>query len=329
MLVTLGLGLTGCGADDGAATGPVAAVTPSSVDGTDVSRLLRSLVDDRIAPAHRALADRAAALAGVLRGCDDARAAAIDAWRATRLAWDAAAVYRFGPQVDAHLAANVDHWPLDTTAIDRVLAGDGPLAAVDVEALGSNARGLPIIESLLFDAAPLTGRRCEYAVGLAGAISLDASTVAGGFTAAAAGLAGADTAIVDLLSMLADAVYRVCDDQMAMPAAAPATVQQGAALMAMTDIRAQLDEVRAAFGAGIEPIVHARYAEAPDPLGPALDQAEQAIDAMGDDLAAAITTDPATVGAAVESCRNVRRTFATTVAAVLGVTLIIPIGDGD
>jgi Imelysin len=333
-LLVVGLAVTACGSDT---EGPPAAATPSSVDGRFVDDSLHALIGDRVVAAHRALAQTATTLAQAAATCPSDRAVVQGAWRAARLAWDAASVYGFGPQTDAHLPAAVDWWPPDAEAVEQVIEGSEPMTADDLEALGAGVRGLPSIELVLFGDAPFTGRRCSYVQRAAESIALHSSEVADSFAASSEQLVSGDDAMVVILSTLSDSVYRICDQQLGMPsgntvAGGPADatlVRQGRGKMAILDVDAALDEVSAAYNLAFQPIVEARFAGTPDPLEPLMAQFEAAVTTVGDDLPTAILQHPDDVAVATEACRSVRRAFSTNVAAELGVTLILPIGDGD
>jgi hypothetical protein len=139
------------------------------------------------------------------------------------------------------------------------------------------------------------------------------------------------------LSAMADGVYQVCDMQLGIPSGNsvvarpvdPSLVRQGAGMMAVADIRAQLGEVAAAFDVAIQPIIAARYAGAGDPLTDLFEQFNTSLDAVGDDLATAITERAEAVANTTNLCRGIRRAFSSNVSGLLGVTVNLPIGDGD
>lgn len=318
---------------------PVPGVAPpSSVASTVQEAALRSFVLDGAVASHQRLVAAAERLA------DDADSSCADPavlradWRAARLAWDAASAYPLGAQQRLHLVAAVDWWPVDAAAVLARAEGGRPVTPAELEAMGAATRGLPAIEVLLYEArAPLTAAACTYLAEAARSIATKAAAVADALAQDVDVLVRGDAAVTDLLSTLADATYRVCDEQLGMPSgnAISATGPDLGLLhgrdgrMAGDDVRATLVEIGRAYELGFQPIVAARYAEATDPIAAALQTALQGLDAVGPDLRAAIERQEPGIAGATDTCRNVRRTFSTSVAGLLAVTLTIPVGDGD
>ena len=309
--------------------------TPSSSDST-VAKTLRGFVSGTLVSGHQELAAAATKLQTTLQGCDARVADARDAWRQTRLAWDKVAPFAFGAQTQRLLPSQVDYWPVKTDEIDAFAAATGDVTPTDVGALGSGARGLPALERLLFSTTPLAGRRCAYAQQLTKDIAEGAANVASDWQHDADVFAKYNRALADVVSALADAAYRIADDQLAMPAGVRAGTTPNPALlhgreggMALIDAKTQLESIRAAYAAAVAPILAARGPDADASMNAALAAAAQALNLITGDLATAITAQRDVVLAASEACRVVRYTFATQVAGALGITLNVPAGDGD
>lgn len=79
---------------------------------------------------------------------DTARAA----WRDARLPWKRAEVVTFGPTFDYphRLKFRIDDWPVNSDAVEELIAGDLELTPDDFTRLGSAHRGLPVVEYLLW-----------------------------------------------------------------------------------------------------------------------------------------------------------------------------------
>jgi Imelysin len=333
--VALLLTLIGC-SDDHPAPAVPTAPPPSTVDGTFIPGALEMLLD-RAEASFQQFAGAAATLADEFVTCPADAIVATDAWRAARLSWDAASVYRWGPGKDPNVAPSIDYWPVDPEAVTQASTGSEPMTQTEYDSLGSAARGLPAIEVLLFATGPMSDRECSYARLAAASATTTARRVAQEFTSQRATLTAGDPALVTALSALADGVYEVCDMQLGIPsgnsvvaaAADPSLVRQGSGLMAIADVKAQMAEVEGAFDVAIQPIIAARYVGANNPLSELFRQFDTALEPVGNDLATAIAEKPNDVGNATNLCRGIRRGFSTNVSGLLGVTLTLPIGDGD
>lgn len=287
-----------------------------------------------ITEVHRTVAADAANLAAALGDCPVDRGPAREAWRTLRLAWDRAAVFRFGPQATTRLAARVDFWPSKAQDVESFAARTGPVTADDVGALGAGAVGLPALEVLLFSATPLDARRCAYARALASEIESRATTVADEWDRDAADFAHADRALADVVSALADALYRVADDQLAMPAGSragsepdPTLVRGGDAAMALADAASQLESIERAYAIAVAPSLAGRPAD--EGFRTAIARAKDAVTSLDGDLRTMVVDRRNEVLAASEASRQARLVLATQVAGSLGLTLNIAAGDGD
>lgn len=116
-------------------------------------------------------------------GVEAARAA----WWAARGPWKQAELIRFGPTVEypERLGPPIDTWPVDPSAVEALIAGEGPLDAATFAAQGARARGLPVIEHLLWADGAATAarlgaepRRCAALVGLSGDLVTNAEALA-------------------------------------------------------------------------------------------------------------------------------------------------------
>ncbi len=96
-----------------------------------------------------------------------------EAWKKTRLAWNATeAFFTYGPAHDLTATAALDTWPVVPADIQSVLGGTEPITALYLAQQKATARGIPVVEYLLFPAgksdadtvAAFTSqkRRCDY-----------------------------------------------------------------------------------------------------------------------------------------------------------------------
>lgn len=159
--------------------GACAALTGCSPGSAESS--LRRVLHDWTASALSDQGDferRAAALAGTARAfCSAPAPEALSAtqaeWWSARAPWKRTEVFAFGPVVDEplRLGPKIDFWPARPDTIEAILKGSEPLSAETVAALPAPARGLPVIEYLLYQPAMVQeslfvaeSRRCQYLV---------------------------------------------------------------------------------------------------------------------------------------------------------------------
>ncbi len=107
--------------------------------------------------------------------------AAQQAWNDARRPWKMMEILAFGPYKEEpiRLGPKIDFWPVRPDTIADVMNGDSELSADVLAALGAPARGLPVVEVLLysdnqlvpasdeatllaFNEADASVRRCEY-----------------------------------------------------------------------------------------------------------------------------------------------------------------------
>ena len=161
------------------------ACSNSSESAADAKPVLVDLTNNVMLPTLRAVDASAGTLLAATKALEaapsaDTLAAAQSAWRAARKAWHESEAFRFGPVKSKDITSAVDFWPARGETIDKLLAGQDPLTAASVEALGANARGYQGLEYVLFDSAagnaavllrlttdPLAKRRLAYASAVA------------------------------------------------------------------------------------------------------------------------------------------------------------------
>lgn len=150
------------------------------------ARVLAELVRVVLLPAWAEVTARADALVTACESLRDAPAdttlaAAQDAWREAHRAVRVAAVVRAGPYATERFEGAVDYFSFSAAALDRAIANAPAISTADyVDTVGSNAKGLPALERLLFlrpaDDAALRASlhaqgaptpRCHYAVAVA------------------------------------------------------------------------------------------------------------------------------------------------------------------
>ena len=82
------------------------------------------------------------------------------AWWRAQGAWKRSEVFAFGPyrEFPLRLGPQIDFWPARTEQVEELIAGDAELSAEALSSLGASARGMPVVEYLLYapdEGAPL------------------------------------------------------------------------------------------------------------------------------------------------------------------------------
>ncbi|MEY4508092.1 MAG: hypothetical protein RLZZ450_214 [Pseudomonadota bacterium] len=125
----------------------------------DRQQVLRDLVNNVIVPSYNDVTSSTAALLGAVSALRSAPSAdtlkaAQAAYRTARAQHKTTEAYLLGPADDLAITGEaIDTWPADGVKLDALLAGTTPLDVVEVTKLGTNQRGLPALEYLLFDSA--------------------------------------------------------------------------------------------------------------------------------------------------------------------------------
>lgn len=76
--------------------------------------------------------------------------AARASWRAAAVAWRQAFAFREGPLVESSALLRAAYFPPNVTRVQPLLEGTGPITADHIEELGTDAKGLFVLDSLLF-----------------------------------------------------------------------------------------------------------------------------------------------------------------------------------
>ncbi len=171
MGATLGLGLPA------GLFGAVSCISSSSTT-TDVRiNIIRSWAELVIMPAYATFVEQAKALqAAVGPFCQAPSSASLQscqtAWSSARQQWKRMEALNFGPSFEfpERYGPKIDFWPARTDTVEETLSGDGALTVDTVASFPATARGLPVLEYLLFgeeSQQPLelftaSTRRCDY-----------------------------------------------------------------------------------------------------------------------------------------------------------------------
>jgi predicted lipoprotein len=350
-LLALAACSSGGGNGDGStATSPPAAgsATPAAVASAEVG--LAAVAADVIVPRYQAFATEADELVTAVEGlCASPGPAALEAaqaqWGATRAAWRRTLAFGFGPAMDLRTMSDVD-FGTSAGKVEDVVAGTEPVAAEAVGQLGANARGLGAIEQLLFgeDAGTLTAttgaRRCQYAAAASTLVATAADEALAGWTSGSEPYAAtldddAQASLNDIFNEVIRTLQGVADQKLATAlgdrtgAPEPEVADPGPAHRALDDMLDDLDGVMASYEAVLEPRIARQSADAASRTRAELTAGIEALAAVTGPLTAAVVDDRDGLTAAQEQLKTAKRTLATEVASLLGLTLTFSDADGD
>jgi predicted lipoprotein len=289
--------------------------------------------------------------------------AARDAWWQARAPWKRNETVAFGPYMPPDsLGSAIDFWPCRTTSVETVLGGTDP---IDSGLLGAAAKGLPVMEYLLFDPeidvvveSEPGSRRCEYVAAVGSDLAADATAMREAWDPAAGDFLGElveagrgsetydsiEMALGEVVNRLVYDIEAVRGEKLGVPLGnrtegviQPDLAESRFSGRSIEDVR---DSVRGVeevcFGADVEDAKSlVRYLEGigRDDLGPALreafDASYAALDRIPEPLTEAITTDPASVQAAEDALGEVQRLIQVDVIAAMGLMLTFTDADGD
>ena len=124
----------------------------------DRALILKNQAKNLIIPAYKAFHNHITALnnrfAALKQKPDiNTLTAAQNAWKNAKLAWKVCEVYNFGPGTELGLETAFDRWPANSTGIEAAIANYQP-AGTYLTTLGSNLKGLPALEYLLYHDSP-------------------------------------------------------------------------------------------------------------------------------------------------------------------------------
>nr|WKN35398.1 imelysin family protein [Tunicatimonas sp. TK19036] len=157
-------------------------------DQFDRGRILENVASNLIVPAYQDFASKTAALVQDVASftaepssvtLNDAKSA----WKEATLSWKTAEAFNFGPVDQLTLETSIDLWPTSASGIEQAVENYNG-ADTYLDGIGSNRKGLPAIEYLLYhaDEAQVVEefadqKRADYLNLLAQALSEHASTV--------------------------------------------------------------------------------------------------------------------------------------------------------
>ena len=373
VVALLPLGAAGCG---GAATSaPAATDAPAAATTTDAgaaekatrAEALVSLTALVILPGYAAAADGAARLNQATAAlCDAPGPAALAAarldWRGARRDWLRTESYRFGPAMERRSASLVDWHPVDTAAIDGLLAAGETVTAERVrEYLPATQRGLGAAEYLLFGpgsealaegGSPGGSGRCAYAGAVTAVVQAETAGIWADWRGSGAdpGYAGFydGTAASSLLDREAEAVAvrslvfqvrAIANMRLAAAlgldgAADVAAIPAGAADNSRADLVSQLDGIAAIYGGapdglGLSARVRSLSADTDARMRAAIQGAAAAARGLEGSIIARLQTAPAEVRAVYDRVKEMQRILNTEIVSLLGVSVGFADTDGD
>ncbi|MEQ9440598.1 MAG: imelysin family protein [Cyclobacteriaceae bacterium] len=125
-------------------------------DEFDRGQILENIANNLIVPAYRDFADKTDALVQNMtvfttQPSTDNLATVKNAWKAATLSWKTAEAFNFGPVDQMTLETSIDLWPTSANGIEESIQNFNG-SDTYLQGIGSNRKGLPAIEYLLFHA---------------------------------------------------------------------------------------------------------------------------------------------------------------------------------
>ncbi|MBL4687190.1 MAG: imelysin family protein [Nannocystaceae bacterium] len=344
-----------------------------SANGTSREALLESLAATVFTPTYAEFETASAALAVASAEVCAAPGmtsltAAREAWRTTRAPLKRAEAWSFGPIASLGVDSAVDFWPVRTDAVEAAItSGEEPTQAW-VTAQGTAAKGLPVIEYLLFaplgeDSAivasldpqtPQGEHRCAVVAALGERVAARAAELHlawrpdGGDYSGRLSADGDDTpdnpslrmAVSDVVNGMIFVLQDITDGKLGRPLGLksggtpqPDDVESRFSDRGRADIVANIEGVRDVYlgvgGLGLTDVVAPLNGELDTSIRTQLDAAIAAVEALSDPLRLSVLDDPASVHTVRDVVRDLRRLFEVDVAGLLGINVALSDNDGD
>lgn len=324
------------------------------------TRIAEAWGETVIVPGYAAFAAESRALAEAARGaCADGMdraglTATRAAWDVARGRWKAMEPFTFGPYEDypARLGPNIDFWPARPEIIEETLA-TGPDSAADVAGRGAAARGLPVIEYLLWvegDALDVwTDARCGYLVGATADLADVAASMEStwrGYVPVLTGAADGPYTEVgagfgEVVNRMGFTVENIRRDKLGRPlglisgSPQPGKVESPYADRSVADIRdalATLGQLYEGVGDRLGLRRHPRIADREDldiTFRGALRRSQTALAAITGPLDEAVFDDPTAVQAAIDALGALQTVIQVDLIGALAVSRAFNDSDGD
>lgn len=349
--------------------------TSSSGSGGGPSReaLLGSLASTVFVPTYVEFAAASAELASSAASlCEAPTAATLQAareqWRVTRQPLKQAEAWAFGPIKTLNIETAVDFWPIRPDAAEAAFAmGEAPTPQW-VESQGTAAKGLPVVEYLLFapigdDAMVLASldvttdqgaHRCAVAQALALQTSVRAEELRAAWDPADGGFAdrlsadGDDTpgnpslkmAIGDVINGVIFVLQDITDAKMGRPLGfknggtpQPDDVESRFSDNDRADMLANLQGAALVYlgdgDIGLTDVIVGLDPALDASIRSQFDRAREAIAGLEQPLRLSVVDGPAPVETARDVVRDLRRLFEVDLATLLGINVALSDNDGD
>ena len=139
--------------------------------------VVSSFVNTIALPQYQSLQDKATALNTAVTTLSTTPtaanlAAAQQAWRATRAAWETCEGFLIGPVEDDNYDPNMDTWPVDYLQLDSLISSSTSFSVATVQGLGQSLRGFHPLEFILWGQSgnatvdSISAKQKQYMVGL-------------------------------------------------------------------------------------------------------------------------------------------------------------------
>ena len=340
-------------------------VTACGSKGPSDAEVLISLADEVVVPAFQEVAKDMGTLHEASQAlCQNPGSATLDvaqqAWRDARASWMTSEAMWFGPVMERRSRSLMDWSPTDVEGVEETLARDIAFTAGDIrETLASNRRGLGAIEYILFDDGAVDSlknapARCSFLTSLTDVAGEEAEAIRSAWVDGADGSPpykdyltgrsdlsllpsdGVAEAVRTQVFLIRDIVEMRLATALGLRGEPDLTVIPGTvADNGLADLRHELlgmqrmYEGAEAEGLGVAHLIQPLSEETDQRLREQFAAALTAIDAVDGTLKAAINERPDQVLEVHDRLSDLRRTIATEVVSLLGVSVGFTDTDGD
>lgn len=333
---------------------------PAQAQPFDRRQMLETLTMQVILPYHQALYDQSQALDQAAHAYQadptpENLAVLQQAWKDASLAWERCEWLDFGRLMIYHTP--IERVPTKIEALDEALAGSDTLNADFVAGSGSNLKGLPALEYLIFapDVDLTDPRRIDYIVGMTETLVEDTKTLYDAWSPDGDNYAetfinadGAGTVVRESLSMLNNQMVaeleKILQNKLGKPLGIfyedglprPELVETPYSGESVAHIRANLESLQAMFTQDWTLRAYLTYLGAMyeenllgDVIMAQFEASYAALDAIQLPLEVAVVEDPASVQAAYDAIHQLMVLIRVDMAGQLGVTITFNDNDGD
>ncbi len=317
---------------------------------TTQTELLSSWGQEVILPTYSLFKERTDELSTttsrLCEGPDDQRLQeARNAWLRARAPWKQMEVFAFGPYEEAplRLGPKIDFWPVRESSIVSVLAG---VNTIEPKALGAPAKGLPVIEYLLFREGALeeligTPRSCQYLQVLTVDLNENASSMIDAWSPSKGNYLGelkdADGGIFDdthaalseVVNRMAFTVENIRSDKLSVSAEDVESRYSGRSIDDIRDNITGIERLYFSTGASLSSYAKERSHNFDDLMRANLETVRLALDRIPEPLTSTMASDPEAIAPSLDALTSLQRLVQVDIIGALSLAPAFNDNDGD